>query len=137
LSDSKSQAITLAEPEEPADEEPKVLEMPEADASTVIMAVDEAQVAHTKLYDSGATQHISPYKTDFTTYQELDQPLYLNVVNKQRFPAIGAGSMVIHMPNGQESLELTLDNVLHAPCYSLTLTVDQQGRCCVLVAQLQ
>jgi hypothetical protein len=39
LSNFESQAITLAEPKEPADEEPKVLEMPEADASAVIMAI--------------------------------------------------------------------------------------------------
>jgi hypothetical protein len=121
LSDSESRATTQAEPDKLADEEPEVLEGPEADASAVITAVDEAQVARIELYHSGATRHISPYKRDFTTYQELDEPLYLNAANKQRCLAVGAGSMVMRAPNGQGSSELTLDDVLHAPSVGYTL----------------
>jgi hypothetical protein len=37
-------------------------------AQAVITAVKEAKSAHVKLYDSGATRHLSPYCEDFITY---------------------------------------------------------------------
>jgi hypothetical protein len=35
-----------------------------------------------KLYDSGATRHISPYKSDFTSYAPLSPRVYLNTTNQ-------------------------------------------------------
>jgi len=55
----------------------------------------------------------------------------MNAANKQQFPAIGMGSMVIHMPLGAVSLEITLENVLYAPAVGYTLvllgTLDSLG----------
>jgi hypothetical protein len=36
-----------------------------------------------ELYDSGATQHITPYREDFTSYTLLQPPLLLKAANKQ------------------------------------------------------
>jgi hypothetical protein len=85
-----------------------------------------------ELYDSGATRHISPYKSDFTSYAPLSPPVYLNTANQQRFPAVGRGTLVIQVPNenGTES-EITLHGVLHAPAVGYTLVsiaaLDQEG----------
>jgi transposase InsO family protein len=87
---------------------------------------------HVELYDSGATRHISPYKSDFTSYAPLSPPVYLNTANQQRFPAVGRGTLVVQVPNedGTES-ELTLHGVLHAPAVGYTLVsiaaLDQEG----------
>ncbi len=52
-----------------------------------------------ELYDSGATCHISPYKSDFTSYAPLSPPVFLNTANQQKFPAIGHGTLIVRVPN--------------------------------------
>src|SRR6202789_865381 len=74
---------------------------------------DDIQI-HVELYDSGATRHISPYKSDFTSYAPLAPPIFLNTTNQQRFPAIGRGTLVVQVPNSGTELELTLHGALHA-----------------------
>jgi hypothetical protein len=78
----------------------------------VITAVEEAKSARIELYDSSAMWHLSPYCEDFTTYRALEPLLYLNAANKQQFPAVGMGSMVIHVPLGAMSSEITLEERL-------------------------
>ena len=87
----------------------------------VITLVDDDSCLRVELYDSGATQHISPYKTDFTSYSPLSPPIFLNTANQQRFPAIGHGTLAIRVPNGDTKLELTLHGALHAPTVGCTL----------------
>jgi len=103
------------------DEEPLVLAESTGGVQAIITAVKEAKSAHVELYDSSATQHLSPYCEDFTTYQALEPPLYLNAANKQQFPAMGTGSMVIHALLGAMSSEITLENILYAPTVGYTL----------------
>jgi hypothetical protein len=97
----------------------------------IITPIEEMSVARVELYDSRATQHISPYKDDFVTYSSLPTPVLLNAANKQRFPAIGTGTLCIHILNEDLVSELILDNVLHAPAVSYTLvslgTLDDLG----------
>src|SRR5713226_2476063 len=84
-----------------------------------------------KLYDSGATHHISPYKSNFISYMPLMPPVFLNTANQQQFPAIGCGTLAIQVPNGDRETELTLHGVLHALGISYTLvslaTLDEEG----------
>ena len=88
------------------------------------MGVDHNKVDTTpcvKLYNSSASQHISPYKADFSSYTTLSQPCYLNATNQNRFPAIGMGTLVICAPNNANKSELILHNVLHTPSIGYTL----------------
>ena len=50
------------------DEEPHVLAESAGGVQAVNTAVKEAKSACIELYDSGVTQHLSPYCEDFTTY---------------------------------------------------------------------
>ena len=97
----------------------------------IITPVDEDNRTRVELYDSGATRHISPYKSDFTSYSPLSPPIFLNTANQQRFPAVGRGTLVVRVPNGDTESELTLHGALHAPAVSCTLVsvaaLDEEG----------
>jgi hypothetical protein len=103
----------------------------EETAAPVITPVSDDRGECVELYDSGATCHIPPYKSDFTMYTTLDPPVYLNAANQQWFPAIGTSTLSIRAPNGAASLTLTLHEVLHAPAIGYTLvsisTLDKRG----------
>ena len=90
-------------------------------AQAIITAVEEAKSVCIELYNSSTTWHLSPYREDFTTYRALEPLLYLNAANKQQFPAMGTGSMVIHAPLRAASLEITLENILYAPAVGYAL----------------
>jgi hypothetical protein len=49
----------------------------------VITPADEDNHVRIELYDSGTTQHISPYKSDFTSYVPLVPPNFMNTANQQ------------------------------------------------------
>ncbi|TFK77814.1 hypothetical protein K466DRAFT_440105, partial [Polyporus arcularius HHB13444] len=50
------------------------------------------------LYDSGATHHMSPYRSEFVTFTETPaRPL--SAANQQQFHAQGVGEMIIPVPN--------------------------------------
>ena len=55
------------------------------EVGAIITQVDEGKDAHihTELYNSGMTQHISPYKPNFLTYSPLTPPVFLNAANQQ------------------------------------------------------
>jgi hypothetical protein len=90
-------------------------------AQAAIATIEEAKSVRVKLYDSGTTWHLSPYRDDFITYWALKSPLYLNAANKQQFPALGTGSMVVNAPLGSATSLLTLENILYTPVDSYTL----------------
>ncbi len=100
-------------------------------AAAVITPVSDDRGERVELYDSGATRHISPYKSAFSSYTTLDPPIYLNAANQQKFPAIGVGSLAIHAPNGGSQSTIVLSEVLHAPTVGYTLVslgaLDQKG----------
>jgi hypothetical protein len=100
-------------------------------AGAVITPSDDDGRIHIELYDSGAMRHISPYKSDFVSYSLLAPPIFLNTTNQQRFPAIGRGTLVIQIPNGDTESELTLHGALHALSISYTLVsiaaLDKEG----------
>ncbi|KZT66429.1 hypothetical protein DAEQUDRAFT_656439, partial [Daedalea quercina L-15889] len=51
------------------------------------------------LYDSGASDHMSPYRDAFLTFCET-VPRSLNAANQQMFQATGVGDVVVNIPNG-------------------------------------
>jgi len=61
-----------------------------------------------KLYNLGATRHISPYKSNFIFYAPLTPPIFLNTTNQQRFPAIKWGTLVVQVPNRGTKLKIML-----------------------------
>ena len=89
----------------------------------IITSADEDHRMCIKLYDSGVTRHISPYKSHFTLYSPLTPPIFLNVANQQRFLAIRCGTLVIQVPNKGTKLQLTLQGALHTPAISYTLVL--------------
>src|SRR6266702_2850332 len=100
-------------------------------AAAAITTVSDDRGERVELYDSGATRHISPYKSAFSSYTTLDPPIYLNAANQQKFPAIGVGRLSILVPNGGTHSTITLSEVLHAPAVGYTLVsigaLDQKG----------
>jgi hypothetical protein len=78
-----------------------------------------------KLYDSGASHHMSPYRKQFVTYHEISaRPI--TTANNEVFHAIGMGDLEIQVPNGEASTKVLLKDALHAP--DLCLTVVLIGR---------
>ena len=92
-------------------------------ASTTITHAEENldTLPHTKMYDSGASQHISSHKADFTSYTTLSPPLYINTANKNKFPAIRMGTLIVKVPANRGKSDLVLHNALYVPsvCYTL------------------
>ncbi len=92
---------------------------------------NEGNHVHIELYDSGTTHHISPYKSNFTSYAPLSPPVFLNTTNQQKFLAIGHRTLIVRVPNDGAKTELTLHRALHAPAVSYTLvlitTLDEEG----------
>ncbi|KAJ3511824.1 hypothetical protein NLJ89_g3875 [Agrocybe chaxingu] len=83
-----------------------------------------------ELYDSGCTQHISPYREQFKTFEEIP-PKTFHAANKQSFSAMGRGEMVIDVPDGVDASQLQLTEVLYSPEVGYTLVsigrLDEKG----------
>ena len=102
------------------------------DTAAAAITPDKTDTApRAKLYDSGASRHISPYKADFISFTPLSPPLYLNAANQHKFPAIGMGTLVIKAPIYRRKSVLTLYDALYAPSVGYTLVslgaLDEEG----------
>jgi hypothetical protein len=73
-----------------------------------------------ELIDSGCTCHISPYREDFTSFEEIPLRSF-RAANKQRFSAVGMGELTIDLPNGADGSKLALTEVLYSPEVGYTL----------------
>lgn len=100
-------------------------------ACAVIMLAKKDSAPHTELYNSGATRHISPYQSNFTSYTPLSPPVYLNTANQQCFPAVGTRTLAIRVPNKGTKSQLALHNALHMLSVAYTLvsigSLDLEG----------
>ena len=76
----------------------------------------------TKLYDSGASHHMLPYRHLFENYVTI-QPKSNTTTDKQYSPDTGKGDLHIQLPNGNSTTSILLKNVLHCPGMGLTLIV--------------
>jgi hypothetical protein len=75
--------------------------------------VSRAKSSPTKieLINSGCTHHISPYREDFTSFEEIP-PRSFQAANKQRFSTVGMGELTIDLPDGADGSKLALTEVL-------------------------
>ena len=63
---------------------------------------------------------MSPLRNCFVTYQEITlRPI--TAADKRVFYVIGLGDIVIDVPNGESSTQITLKDVLHAPDMGATI----------------
>ncbi len=82
--------------------------------------------AEAKLYDSGASHHISPFRHHFVTYQPIT-PRPISAADNQVFYAIGTGMLQIEVPNGPALvMPILLWEALHVP--DIGATVISIGR---------
>jgi gag-polypeptide of LTR copia-type/GAG-pre-integrase domain len=92
--------------------------------SEPVMSVDSqkstSNTPKVKLYDSGATRHISPYRDDFVAFTPIP-PKPFAAANGQKFYAMATGEIVINVPNGTDWTELRLTEVLYSPDVGYTL----------------
>ena len=83
-----------------------------------------------ELYDSGCTQHVSPFCEDFTNFMEIPLKTF-HAANKQSFSATKRGEMVINIPIGVNFSKLQLTEVLYSPEVGCTLIsigkLDEKG----------
>src|SRR5271168_2816069 len=66
-----------------------------------------------KLYNSGCTNHFSPYRSQFENFQGTT-PRNFRAVNKQTFSTMGKGDLVIDVPHGHSSTQLRLHDMLYS-----------------------
>jgi hypothetical protein len=75
----------------------------------------------TEIYDSGASRHMTPYRSKLINYIEI-QPKEITAADKGTFKAIGRGDMRIKIPGPKgTSAEILLKDVLYAPHLSVSL----------------
>jgi hypothetical protein len=74
----------------------------------------------TELYDSGCTNHISPYQNQFENFKDV-APKEFRAANQQSFSTIGKGDLVVDIPNGSDISQLRLTEVLYSPEVGYTL----------------
>jgi len=93
--------------------------------------VESVQMTRTaELYDSGCTNHISPYHDQFKNFEDI-VPRHFGAANKQSFSIIGKEELVINIPNGSETSQLRLTGVLYSLEVSYSLVsvgqLDEAG----------
>jgi gag-polypeptide of LTR copia-type len=83
-----------------------------------------------EIFDSGASQHISPYRKSFTNFEKTEVK-QICAADNHVFEAVGKGEMTIEVPNSGGTSKITLRNVLYAPSIGYTLVslsqLDKEG----------
>ena len=99
-----------------------------------------------KLYDSGASCHMSPFRHQFISYCSI-LPRPIMAADKRLFFAKGMGDLRIRVPNGESSYTpVILRDALHAPEMALTVvsisrivkagfSVSFEGNVCKIVSK--
>jgi hypothetical protein len=77
-------------------------------------------VMESKLYDSGASSHMSPFCHQFMTYHSIE-PCAICPADKCVFYAIRTGDLQINIPCGESLTPILLKDALHAPDIGLTI----------------
>ncbi|KIK81024.1 hypothetical protein PAXRUDRAFT_157076, partial [Paxillus rubicundulus Ve08.2h10] len=73
-----------------------------------------------ELYNSGASQHLSPYHNHFVNFVSIP-PKPITTVDKHTFDAIGRGNLHIEIPNRESKTRVLLKDVLYTPSMGVTL----------------
>lgn len=95
------------------------------DIATSATAFIATESKHLDVYDSGASDHMSPFRDSFLSFRET-APRALNAANQHVFQAVGVGDMVIDVPNGPAHTQIHLTRVLYTP--ALTFNLVSIGR---------
>jgi transposase InsO family protein len=75
------------------------------------------------ILDSGATTHIVPFRSIFSSYHKFQSPRPIGTADHGSFQAVGIGNVWIKLDNGNARTSLLeLRNVLHAPRCSANIT---------------
>jgi len=110
-----TRANTAAVSEKPKDESWAIIKVINDEnnimAATMTITCSNAR-PHTKLYDSGASQHMTLHCDKFITYQCI-APHPVVAVDKGIFYTISKGDMCIQVLNGQKTTEVLLQDTLH------------------------
>ena len=97
-----------------------------------LVAVNSAKPgAMSELYDSGCTNHISPYRDRFENFENI-VPRKFRAANQQTFSTTGIGELIIDVPNGDGHFcKLRLSGVQYSPEITYTLVsigqLDEAG----------
>jgi len=73
-----------------------------------------------EIYDSEATQHMTPSRHRLTNFQPI-QPWGILAADKKHFEVIGKGDMFVQVPNGDKSKKMYVKDILYAPNLGVTL----------------
>ncbi|KAJ3979442.1 hypothetical protein F5890DRAFT_1387471, partial [Lentinula detonsa] len=63
---------------------------------------------------------ISPYLDDFMNFEDIPAKSFC-AANKQKFIAVGTGSIIVDVPNSVDATKLELTEVLYSPEVGYTL----------------
>ena len=101
-------------------------------SGVALVVLDSAKSgAMTELYDSGCTNHISPYRDRFENFETII-PWKFRAANQQTFSTTGVGELMIDVPNGDGHFcKLRLTGVQYSPEIAYTLVsigqLDEAG----------
>lgn len=65
------------------------------------------------LVDSGASTHVCGNKSDFSTYRTLDQPIWVQSMDGNTWPAIGVGDVILTFLHNNHYKQLKINDVLY------------------------
>jgi len=77
--------------------------------------VEQADRPRVEVYVTSASQHMSPYRAQFTTYHEIRPRPFVAHSKDNVFYAIGVGDMYIDVPNGEVWTKVLFREVVYAP----------------------
>ena len=107
-----------------------VEELLDTSGEAFVVAESVQSAGRAELYDSGCTNHISPYRDQFKNFQSIP-PRHFCAANKQTFSTTGKGELVIDVPNGSGDTQLRLLETLYSAEVGYTLVsigrLDEAG----------
>jgi hypothetical protein len=113
-----------------ASREESVEELLDTSGVAFVVAESVQSAGRAELYDSGCTNHISPYRDLFENFQSIT-PRHFRAANKQTFSTVGKGDIVIDIPNGKGETQIRLQDVLYSAEVGYTLVsvgrLDEAG----------
>ena len=65
--------------------------------------------------DSGCSQHMSPSKVDFITFQKFNSPIRVNLADESHVFAEGSGNVNIQLFDGSNIITVLFEHVLYVP----------------------
>ena len=97
--------------------------------------VDEQTAAHFWLLDSGASRHMTPQRSWFSTYRPVIPPIPVRVGDGSNIQAVGIGQIMVTLKNRKGTeLPASIKEVLHVPDLNASLmSVNQLTQGCTNV----